>query len=62
LGQEKDKLAMALRTRTTEFEDIRVKVGKLEQDNYRARELEANYNETQVTLKGNLESDEYDNG
>lgn len=53
---------MALRTRTTEFEDIRVKVGKLEQDNYRARELEANYNETQVTLKGNLESDEYDNG
>lgn len=48
LTQEKDKLANVLRTRTTEYEDLRVRVGKLEQENFRARELEANYNESQV--------------
>lgn len=62
LTQDKDKLTSMLRSKTTELEEFRMRTSKLEQDSYRARELEANYNETLVQMIADAEPPEHVHG
>lgn len=46
--QERDKISNNLRVKTFELEEIRTKYNKLENDSFRAKDMETSYYDLQV--------------